>query len=963
MPLITSSIPNLIGGVSQQPPAIRGSNEAEIVENAVPSAVEGLLKRAPSEHLAFITDAAGAGLVAATSETPFVHLIERDETERYVLVILKDGTPAIYNLAGVRQTLTVAPGANLGPAFHYQRKALTIGDLTFLLNTTVPSLASTALSTQSPANPLRNGLIWVKQSNYDRQFLVNIVPVNTTVAPITPPTTYKFKTASSGDNGTSYVASSLFSGALPAATVVATNITATIANDILSVSIVGTANLQLGLEIFSSSPNTSSTGVNGASTSLVSQQIVGFGTNGAVPSNGGLGTYRLKNNTGSGTKNFSAALANRIEARTPANGGFYEGLPIGPTTSGGIDSAGGIYASSAIYNNTIHVVGSEDFKMGAGDSIGNAGIASFRAKTARFEDLPPEAPHDYMIKVEGVPDNDTDDYWVKFVAENGVFGPGVWEESLAPGLKYEWDYDSMPLILIRQSDTTFLLKRADGITGTPGAGGVALGADYSTFKWQPRYIGDDKTCPFPSFTGSKIQDMVFFQNRLGFLSGENLVFSRVGEFFNFFKESATQLADTDPIDIASSSPRVGKVMAAVPFNTDLIIFTPTSQLALRSDAVFTPSTVSLVPVGEFENLSPIVKPVPTANSIFFMYGNGAYLGMRELIPQPALSGAYLADELTSRVPQYIEGPVTCLAAASHDTFNVVVANGDMYGYRYFLSNRQKVQSAWFKFTFKDTATFANTKARPVWAGFVESDLYTVMLRPKTSTTNWITLEKIKVGLGTTDALISGVDTTTFLDQRKYFATSASNAGVYDVNTKTTTFTLPKPLSYSSTLTQVVSSVGYVIPIVSGTVYSDAAPSVQATVTVQGKWDDQKIWIGTKYSMNYTFSPFYLRDPNSSGSYVTGRYQMRYLSIQYAETGYFKVLVTIKNEDPYEYFLTANTVGLMVLNAPATASGTFRVPLYSKHDNLTVAVINDSPFACKLLAAELEAVYETRAMRS
>ena len=951
MPLITTSIPNLIGGVSQQPPAIRATNEAEVIENGVPSAVEGLLKRAPSEHLAFITNDAGAGLVADNTEPPFVHLIERDETERFVFVVLKDGTPAVYNLAGTRQTLTVAAGASLGTALHYQRKALTIGDLTFILNTNETAAADATLSPQTPAEPNKNRLVWVKQSNADRTFFVRLVPDN----PAFATTIYQFRTATTGQNGTSYVANALFSGALPAATVIATGIAGTIVNDVLNVTTAGTAPLQLGLEIFSGVVGSS--GVNGgAPANSLTQAITGFGANGSVPSTGGIGTYRLRNLTSGTTKSFSGASA--IEARTPASGGFYTG--VGLNTANGIDTAAGFYSGSALYNNTIHVVGANDFKIGVGDDIGNTAIVSFGGAkgTPRFEDLPPEAPNGYMTKIEGVPDEPSDDYWVKFVAENGTFGPGVWEESLAPGLKYLWDYSKMPLILIRQSDGSFLLKKADGITGTTG---VVAGADYSAFKWTQRYIGDDKTCPFPSFTGSKIQDMVFFQNRLGFLSGENLVFSRVGEFFNFFKESATQLADTDPIDIASSSPRVGKVMAAVPFNTDLIIFTPTSQLALRADAVFTPSTVSLVPVGEFENTSSIVKPVPTANSIFFLYNNGAYVGMRELVPQPALSGAYLADELTSRVPQYIQGPVTCLAAASHDTFNVVVSDGDMYGYRYFLSDRQKVQSAWFKFTFNDSSSIA--KARPVWVGFVESVLYAVMLRPKTTTTSWLTLEKIKVGLGTTDFLVSGVDTTTFLDQRNYFATSASNAGTYNSNANTTTFTLPKPLSYSSTLTQAVSSTGYVLSIVSGTAYSAATPSVQATITVQGKWDDQKIWIGTKYNMNYTFSPFYLRDANNNSAFVSGRYQMRYLSIQYAETGYFKVLVGIKNEDPYEYFCTANTVGLMTLGTPETVSGTFRLPLYSKHDNLTVSVINDSPFPCRLLAAELEAVYETRSQRN
>lgn len=953
MPLISTNIPNLIGGVSQQPPAIRATNEAEVIENGLPSAVEGLLKRAPSEHLAFITDASGAGLVADNAEPPFVHLIERDETERFILTVLKDGTPAVYNLAGQRQTLTVASGASLGTALHYQRKALTIGDLTFLLNTNVTAAASTTLSVQTPTDPTKNRLIWIKQSNYDRLFKVRIVPTD----PLIAETIYDFKTASSGDNGTSYVANALYSGALPAATVVATGIVGNIVRDVLTVTTAGTANLQLGLELFSSASGTA--GVNGgAPAGSFTQQIIGFGTNGSVPSTGGVGTYSLKNVTSTTTKSFTGATA--IQARTPASGGFYTGT--GLNTEAGISTAAGYYSGSLLYNNTIHVVGSISFKLGVGDSAGNIGIQSFSGITGteRFEDLPPEAPHNYMLKITGVPDDTTDDYWVKFVAENGVFGPGLWEETLAPNLKYLWDYASMPLILIRQADGTFLLKKADGVTGTPGAGGVAVGADYSTFKWEQRFIGDDETCPFPSFNGHKIQDMVFFQNRLGFLSGENLVFSRVGDFFNFFKESATQTYDDDPIDIASSSPRVGKVMAAVPFNTDLIIFTPTSQLALRADAVFTPSTVSLLPVGEFENMSATVKPVPTANSIFFLYANGTYAGVRELIPQPALSGAYLADELTSRVPQYIQGPVTCLAAASHDTFNVVVSDGDMYGYRYFLSDRQKVQSAWFKFKFNDSSSIANTKARAVWVGFVQSDLYAIFLRPKTSTTSWITFEKMKVGLGTTDAAVSGVDTTTFLDQRVFFGIGT---GTYDADTKETTFTLPKPLNYRASTTQVVSSTGYVIPIVTGTVYSSAAPTVQATITVQGKWDDKAVWIGTSYIMNYTFSTFYLRSADTNGAFISGRYQVRYLSIQYARTGYFKVLVMIKNEDPYEYFCTANTVGLMTLGQPQLVSGTFRIPVYSNHDNVTIAVINDSPFSCKLLAAEVEAVYEARSMRN
>ena len=51
MPLISSTIPNLINGVSQQPPALRLASQAEAVINCMASPVEGLKKRPPLEHI------------------------------------------------------------------------------------------------------------------------------------------------------------------------------------------------------------------------------------------------------------------------------------------------------------------------------------------------------------------------------------------------------------------------------------------------------------------------------------------------------------------------------------------------------------------------------------------------------------------------------------------------------------------------------------------------------------------------------------------------------------------------------------------------------------------------------------------------------------------------------------------------------------------------------------------------
>ena len=44
MPLITRSIPNLIGGVSQQPEVLRLENQGSVQENGFSGVVEGLKK-------------------------------------------------------------------------------------------------------------------------------------------------------------------------------------------------------------------------------------------------------------------------------------------------------------------------------------------------------------------------------------------------------------------------------------------------------------------------------------------------------------------------------------------------------------------------------------------------------------------------------------------------------------------------------------------------------------------------------------------------------------------------------------------------------------------------------------------------------------------------------------------------------------------------------------------------------
>jgi hypothetical protein len=127
MPLINHSIPNLINGVSQQAETLRLGSQGETQINGFSSVVEGLKKRPPTEFIKRISNSAYSNA--------FVHTINRDTNERYILVITQnnievygiDGTSYTVNTPSGTSYLNIAdPKSNL--------RAVTIADYTFIVN-------------------------------------------------------------------------------------------------------------------------------------------------------------------------------------------------------------------------------------------------------------------------------------------------------------------------------------------------------------------------------------------------------------------------------------------------------------------------------------------------------------------------------------------------------------------------------------------------------------------------------------------------------------------------------------------------------------------------------------------------------------------------------------------------------------------------------------------------------------
>ena len=197
MALLNTSIPNLIGGVSQQPDSVRFDGQCEEQTNAISSVVDGLSKRPNTQHIAKLVS-------SAISSNSFVHFVDRSDAEKYVIIhdgtALKawnlDGTPctingsASYTTSGLSYINTATPRQDL--------KALTVGDTTFLLNTTKTVNAS---STTTPALD-RLAVVTILQGDYEKDYSVSSTIVYSTNDNATPTSlTETFTSLAASDGG------------------------------------------------------------------------------------------------------------------------------------------------------------------------------------------------------------------------------------------------------------------------------------------------------------------------------------------------------------------------------------------------------------------------------------------------------------------------------------------------------------------------------------------------------------------------------------------------------------------------------------------------------------------------------------------------------------------------------------------------------------------------------------------
>ncbi len=345
-----------------------------------------------------------------------------------------------------------------------------------------------------------------------------------------------------------------------------------------------------------------------------------------------------------------------------------------------------------------------DFEITTHDGLGDAGMDYVKDEADIFTRLPTTCRHEHKVKILGDVESNSDDYYVVFTADsptNEPFGKGTWAETVAPAIEYKIDASTFCHTLIRESDGNFTFKQ--------GA-------------WGERLAGDDTTNPPPSFIGKKLSNIVLFRDRLGFLSGENICMSEAGEYFNFFRTTVTQTLGTDPVDIRASHNKVSNLKSAQPFSRNLILFSDRTQFQLTGGDVLTPSTVSISQETEFE-VDTTADSTVSGTSIYFPFIRGDFSGIMEYFVSPDTEQMN-GQDISAHIPKYIEGNVTKMASSASDPLVVLTSSGlpnGFYVYRYMYRGRDRIQSSWSKFTIDSGATIKNID-------FIEKTLYMTVLR-------------------------------------------------------------------------------------------------------------------------------------------------------------------------------------------------------------------------------------------
>ncbi len=327
------------------------------------------------------------------------------------------------------------------------------------------------------------------------------------------------------------------------------------------------------------------------------------------------------------------------------------------------------------------------------------------SEVSNVSQLPSQCKHRYIAKVNNLSDN-VGAYYVKFKGDFQLDGKGTWEECANPGLENSINRSSMP----------HQIKRLSTIDTD-----VQIGGDENIFtfevgkaKWASRLAGDDTTVPRPSFcpeqgkptTGKPINNLFLYRNRMVFLSDENIIMSKAGDYTNFWGDSALAVSPDDPIDISCATSKSSVLYDGIVVNNGLVLFSNYNQFLVTTDAdVLSPTTVKSSLISSY-SFNKNTAPISIGTNVSWFSSEDQCSRFYEMTNVQRDSQVKVVEQsklISKSLPKDLD-----ILTASNENGLIISAeykSDDVWLYKYFNNDNQRVMSSWFKWKMPDNMIY------------------------------------------------------------------------------------------------------------------------------------------------------------------------------------------------------------------------------------------------------------------
>lgn len=579
------------------------------------------------------------------------------------------------------------------------------------------------------------------------------------------------------------------------------------------------------------------------------------------------------------------------------------------------------------------------------DSVSDTYSSGWTDSVEDITDLPLVFKHGAVVRIAGQNGDPVDDYFVEFATEEWAretnrdfdqfddyegFGQGEWIETTERGLATgTLDASTMPHLLQRHVDV-------DGtVTGVIDK----VFFHFGPAEWSGRDAGGELTNPDPSIVGNTINDVVFVEDRLGFIAGNSLVLSESGEATNLYRTTVLALPDSDRIDVDLTSLDGDNLQHAVPFDTRLLAFGSSAQAQVSGNGFLAPRSIQAPLVANYQCF-PDVSPVVQGRSVFFGAPTGPYAQLREFVPGTQ-SEVFQDALVTLAVPELVPRTVRKLIASSVDQTLLVLTDepNTLYVYQYLREQGNLYQASWTTWEFPEAVLLD--------CGFIREVLYFVFERD-----GQVYLEKATVGSGRTD------NSNAFKIRADRLALTLGSS--YDKATGLTTFTVPWDFTEDSDIILITAAGGDIeygaqVPVFNRVVGSNF-------VRALGDFEGQPMYVGILYDATLTMSKPIAKRTRANGSEINilgGWQNVQDLTLYLSNTGYLEATVEQVGYDEASDEFFGEQLGVGKLDAKAVRSGEFNVGIFGDPEEFRLTLSNPTVLPSNIVSGAWSIQYNSR----